>query len=269
MRSDRLACRASPSTFRSGSNGRRGCVIAGSSKDRAGDELDPKGARPHAVDFYFDIMCPYAFRTAQWIVEVERRLDIGIGWRFFSLEEINREPHQPHPWERAWPWGWSMLRVAALLRRDSQTACRDFYLKAGSALHLEGRKPQQAAVLEDLLTELGHDPALARQAAADPSLDHEIRADHERAVAHGSFGVPTLHFADGQAPEPQDGHWFFGPVVVPAPLGESADRLWDLVTGWIEFPHLYEMQRPKSPADLTHIVEQFNPYFEARDWESR
>lgn len=166
-------------------------------------------------------MCPYAFRTAQWIVEVERRLDIGIGWRFFSLEEVNREPHQPHPWERAWPWGWSMLRVAALLRRDSQTACRDFYLTAGSALHLEGRKPQQAAVLEDLLTELGHDPALARQAAADPSLDHEIRADHERASltdpsvfprsTSPTVGPPNLKMVTGFSGR----WWFLHPWAIP------------------------------------------------------
>ena len=30
------------------------------------------------------------------------------------------------------------------------------------------------------------------------------------------------------------------------PTGEAAVRLWDLTTGWLEFPHVYEVQRPKS-----------------------
>lgn len=45
-------------------------------------------------------------------------------------------------------------------------------------------------------------------------------------------------------------------------------RLWDLVTGWLEFPHLYEVQRPKSAADLRAIATTFKPYLEARDWVS-
>jgi hypothetical protein len=38
------------------------------------------------------------------------------------------------------------------------------------------------------------------------------------------------------------------------------------VTGWIEFPHLYELQRPKRPEDLAAIATAFRPYLEARDW---
>ena len=42
--------------------------------------------------------------------------------------------------------------------------------------------------------------------------------------------------------------------------------LWHLMTGWLEFPQLYEVQRPKSQQDLTAIAETFRPYLEARDW---
>ena len=45
-------------------------------------------------------------------------------------------------------------------------------------------------------------------------------------------------------------------------------RLWDLVTGWLEFPHLYELQRPKTEADGRFIAQTFKPYLEARDWVS-
>ena len=48
--------------------------------------------------------------------------------------------------------------------------------------------------------------------------------------------------------------------------GPAAVRLWQLMTAWLEFPQLYEVQRPKSRQDLTAIAQTFRPYLEARDW---
>ena len=60
----------------------------------------------------------------------------------------------------------------------------------------------------------------------------------------------------------------FGPGLIDPPTGDKADRLWDLVLGWLEFPHLFEMQRPKSDQDMAAIAEVFRPYVEARDWNT-
>ena len=57
--------------------------------------------KPEKIDFFFDIMCPYAYQTSIWIREVRSKIDLEINWRFFSLEEINREEGKKHPWERA------------------------------------------------------------------------------------------------------------------------------------------------------------------------
>lgn len=43
-------------------------------------------------------------------------------------------------------------------------------------------------------------------------------------------------------------------------------RLWHLVTGWLEFSQLYDVQRPKSQLDLAAAAETFRPYLEARNW---
>jgi hypothetical protein len=45
-------------------------------------------------------------------------------------------------------------------------------------------------------------------------------------------------------------------------------RLWELVTGWLEFPGLYELQRPKGDVERTSITEAFAPYLAAREWRS-
>jgi len=44
--------------------------------------------------------------------------------------------------------------------------------------------------------------------------------------------------------------------------------LWEHVTGWLEFPHLYELQRPKQSGDIDAISTAFSSYLDARDWVS-
>jgi hypothetical protein len=176
------------------------------------------------------------------------------------LEEVNREPDKKHPWERPWSYGWSMLRVAAVLRRSDEAHVDRFYAAAGAALHQQGRRVQDRAVLEEVLVETGFEVGVIDTSLTDPTVDEEIRTDHQRVLDLGGFGVPTL-VLDGVTP-------LFGPVIAPAPTGPAAGRLWDLVAGWADYPHLYELRRPKSPADWAHIGEAFNPYLSARDWQT-
>jgi 2-hydroxychromene-2-carboxylate isomerase len=212
------------------------------------------------VDFHFDIMCPYAYQTSLWMREVRDTAGVDVRWRFFSLEEINRAEGKKHPWEREWSYGWSMMRIGAYLRRQGMDQLDRWYEVAGRALHEEGRKPHRPDVAETLLTEMGLDPGIVRLAIEDPTTGDEVKAEHDLVVAKGGFGVPTLVFDDGQA--------LFGPVLVNPPTGQEAVRLWDHVTGWLAFPHVYELQRPKSSADIDVIATAFSSYFEARDWFS-
>ena len=211
-----------------------------------------------AVDFHFDVMCPYAYQTSLWIREVRDLVGVEVRWRFFSLEEVNRAEGKKHPWEREWSYGWSMMRIGAQLRRLDPDLLDEWYLRAGTALHVEGRKPHRREVAEALLAEMGLDPGLARRAIEDPTTGEEVWEDHRRVTARGVFGVPTLVFDDGQA--------LFGPVLIDPPRGDAAVRLWELVTGWLEFPRVYELKRPKSGEDLEAIAATFEPYLQARDW---
>jgi 2-hydroxychromene-2-carboxylate isomerase len=217
-------------------------------------------SRPAAVDFHFDVMCPYAYQTSLWIREVRDLTGLEVNWRFFSLEEINRQEGKKHPWEREWSYGWSMMRIGALLRRRSMTDLDAWYARAGRALHVDGHKPHERAVARHLLEEIGLDPELVDRAIADPTTGDEVLAEHHRVVGAGGYGVPTMFFPDGQC--------LFGPVLVDPPAGEAALRLWDAVVAWTEFPHLYELQRPKTSDDEKLIVDTFRPYLEARDWVS-
>jgi 2-hydroxychromene-2-carboxylate isomerase len=215
-------------------------------------------SRPEAVDFHFDILCPYAYLTSQWMREVRDTAGVDVRWRFFSLEEINHVEGKKHPWEREWSYGWSMMRIGAYLRRTDMALLDRWYATAGHALHVEGRKPHRPDVAEELLVEMGLGPGILEAAIADPTTGDEVLAEHCAVVERGGFGVPTLLFDDGQA--------LFGPVLVDPPGGDEAVGLWDHVTAWLDFPHLYELQRPKAPRDIDAIVDAFKPYLEARDW---
>jgi 2-hydroxychromene-2-carboxylate isomerase len=210
------------------------------------------------VAFHFDPMCPFAYQTSHWMRDVRDQLGLTVDWRFFSLEEVNRVEGKKHPWERDWSYGWSLMRIGAELRRRNPELLDRWYAAIGHELHDLGGKPHDPEVARHLLSQIGAADAFDA-ALADPTTHDEVRADHQRVVDAGGFGVPTL-FIDGQC--------LFGPVLVDPPSGPAALRLWDVVSGMAEFPHVYELQRPKTEADAALIGRCLQPYLDGRDWVS-
>jgi 2-hydroxychromene-2-carboxylate isomerase len=213
------------------------------------------------IEFHFDPMCPWAYQTSKWVRDVRAQIGLDIDWRFFSLEEVNRVEGKRHPWERPWSYGFGQMRVGAWLRRRSMDEVDRWYELVGRVFHEEGVKAHDPHVHAALLAEHGFPADAVDAALADDTTLDEVRADHERAVTEfGAHGVPTIVAPSGYA--------MYGPVVVPAPTGAAALRLWDLVRACEEFPHLYELRHPKTMGDLAHIAEVFSPYLNARDWQT-
>ena len=213
------------------------------------------------IQFYFDPMCPWAYQTSVWIRRVRQSVDLDIDWRFFSLEEVNRPEGKRHPWERPFAYGWTPMRIGALLRRTDMDACDRWYEVCGKALHEDGRRFYDAEVAHELLSSIGQPPAVWEEAQADPTTHDDVRADHELAVSrYGGFGVPIIVFASDQA--------VFGPVVVPAPAGDDALALWDLTVAYARIPGLFELKTPKTGEHLRTIATAFSPYLRAREWQT-
>ncbi len=217
--------------------------------------------RPDSVDFFFDLMCPWAYQTSIWIREVREQTGLAIRWRFFSLEAINLVAGKRHPADRAWSYGWSQMRIAALLRRQGEDVVDRWYEVMGRAFHEDAVRTHDPEIHRGLLVEHGFGGDVLDEALADPTTSDEVRADHDFIVReHGGFGVPILLFPDDRC--------IFGPVVVPAPRGADAERLWDATLAFNDFPHLYEMRHPKTGDDLRLIARTFEPYLTARAWNS-
>ena len=160
---------------------------------------------PTEVDFHFDVMCPWAYQTSKWIRNVRGQNGLIINWKFFSLEEVNLREGKKPPWERDWSYGWSMMRIGAILRRQSMDNLDKWYERSGRALHEEGKRPHDPDVARHLLEEIGIDPNIVDESLLDESTHEEIKDDHQRVIDAGGYGVPTLFFGD---------HPLYGPVLI-------------------------------------------------------
>lgn len=214
--------------------------------------------RPTRIAFFFDPLCPFAYQTSRWIREVAARTGLQVDWRFFSLQEANHQETDPHPWEQEWAGSWSLMRVGAWLRTQDPGLLDRWYAAIGRATHEEGRPAYERDVAQQIVDEMGLPADTIQRALADPATNDAVRSDHDRLVSdHGGFGVPTLVFPTRKA--------LYGPVVAPAPTGDEALHLWNLVLEWIAIPNLYEFKAPKTAADMEHIQETFAPTFHARE----
>ena len=204
-------------------------------------------------------MCPFAYQTSLWIRDVRQQTGITIDWKFFSLEEINRIEGKKHPWERDWSYGWSLMRIGALLRRLDPELLDRWYAAIGHELHTLGGKPHDPVVARRLLSQIGADDTVFDAALDDPTTHDVLCFMLRRLLGATGFPVPTLFFGD---------QCLFGPVLVDPPTGPAALRLWDVVSGMAELPHVYELQRPKTAADAQLIGRSLQPYLDGRDWVS-
>jgi len=187
------------------------------------------------VDFYFDPVCPWAWRTSLWIQEAARVRPIELRWRCLSLEEINRPAgtlKDVHATSRA------PFRTLVLARRKGgEDAIGRLYAALGSARHARKQDLGDPGTVKAAVAEAGLDSRLHDEALADPTTEREYLAEHAAIAERGGFGVPTL-VIDGGPP-------IFGPVIHPAPEGEEAGVLYDHVAALSRIPAFFELKRSR------------------------
>jgi hypothetical protein len=202
------------------------------------------------LHFYFDPVCPFAWMTSKWVRMVARRRDYRVDWRFISLRILNAHidyaAHFPEHYEEGHTAGLKLLRVAARVRAEhGRDAVGPLYEAIGTRVFDTFRDKSLAAadqaarsLVESALSDADL-PAVAADALDDTSLDEQIRAETDEALAltGRDVGTPILHFA------PPNGTAFFGPVISRLPAPDDAVALWDHVTALAEFPGFAEIKR--------------------------
>jgi 2-hydroxychromene-2-carboxylate isomerase len=106
-----------------------------------------------AVDFYFDVSCPWAWRTSLWIREVEKVRPIQVTWKFLSLAKINEANDYARDSHTASHATFPLLAWAR--ERFGNEAVDRLYLALGRARHERKESLADPAVIERALSEAG------------------------------------------------------------------------------------------------------------------
>ncbi|HWS32343.1 MAG TPA: disulfide bond formation protein DsbA [Actinoplanes sp.] len=196
------------------------------------------------VDMWFDPLCPWAWITSRWLLEVEKVRPLDVRFNVMSLSVLNEGRDElPDNYKELLAKGWGPVRVCiAAAEAAGPAVLRDLYTALGTRIHLQ-KQEMGEALFRDALTEVGLDPELAAAAGSD-SRDEALRASHNAGMkpVGTDVGTPVIH-----APGPNEGETvaFFGPVITPAPKGEAAGRLWDGVLLVAGTPGFYELKRSR------------------------
>jgi 2-hydroxychromene-2-carboxylate isomerase len=193
---------------------------------------------PTPVDFWFDPLCPWAWITSRWILEVEKLRSIEVRWHVMSLAVLNEDKDIPEEYRKGLAEAWGPVRVciAAEQKYGSEVLGR-LYTELGTRRHHEKQKFTRE-YFEAALTAAGLDPALA-DAAESTAYDEAVRASHKDGIDRvgQEVGTPVIEV---------EGSAFFGPVLSPIPRGEAAAKLWDGVVAVASTDGFFELKRTRT-----------------------
>lgn len=189
------------------------------------------------VDFWFDPLCPFAWITSRWMLEVEQQREVETTFHVMSLSVLNSGKDVSDDYRAMIEKGWGPVRLAiAIEQQHGQQALREFYTSIGTKHHNE-KQEFSTELYEAVLSEIGLPTDLA-SSAEDTSLDDAVRASHDDGIGRVGEEVGTPVVAIGDTA-------FFGPVLTSIPKGEDAGKVFDgarLLAGYSDF---FELKRSR------------------------
>ena len=118
------------------------------------------------VEIFVDPMCPFAWLTSRWLVEVERLGRIELTIRVMSLSILNEGRDDVSDFYRDLvDRAWATARIAIAIERDhGHDALRAWYDELGLRIHVGG-EPVDDDVISETLAAVGLPTTLLAEAA--------------------------------------------------------------------------------------------------------
>jgi len=191
------------------------------------------------ADFWFDPLCPWAWMTSRWMLEVEKIRPVDVRWHVMSLSVLNEDRDDlPQKYRDLMDRGWGPVRVVIAAQQEyGDDYVLPLYTALGTRRHPGGREYTREVIIE-ALEEAGLPASLAEAADTD-RYDVALRKSHAEGISLVGQDVGTPVIA-------VNGVAFFGPVVTPAPKGEAAGRLWDGCVLVASTPGFFELKRSRT-----------------------
>ena len=171
---------------------------------------------PTRVDFWFDPICPWAWITSRWMLEVEKVRPVTTTWHVMSLSVLNEDKEDlPERYREGMRSAWGPVRVLiAAEQAHGPEVLLPLYTALGNRFHLD-------------------------KAPRDTETDAGVRASHAEGIERVGYEVGTPVISVGQMS-------VFGPVLSPIPRGEDAGKLWDGVLLIAGVDGFFELKRSRT-----------------------
>src|SRR5579862_8145971 len=194
---------------------------------------------PTRVDFWFDPICPWAWITSRWMLEVQHVRPVEPVWHVMSLAVLNEgRDDLPEQYREGLKSAWGPVRVViAAEQAHGPQVVLPLYTALGNRFHHE-KAPRDRETILAALAEAGL-PASLADAMDSTEYDDAVRASHAEGIERVGYDVGTPIIT-------VNGLSVFGPVMSPIPRGEAAARLWDGVLLIAGVDGFFELKRSRT-----------------------